>query len=150
MGTPQDVDNVRKGVSEFGNDNRRTYNHQGASFHALNAMLNLYDSNGRIPFDKDHQAVAAFMTSHVEPKTVPFTTQDDKLTWLVAEGYYDARVLTRYPRSFILALFAHAHSYGFRFQTFLGAWKFYTSYALKPSMVSATLKTLPTVPAWWP
>ncbi|WP_426729182.1 class 1b ribonucleoside-diphosphate reductase subunit alpha [Klebsiella pasteurii] len=104
---------------------------EAPDFHALNAMLNLYDSNGRIPFDKDHQAVAAFMTSHVEPKTVPFTTQDDKLTWLVAEGYYDARVLTRYPRSFILALFAHAHSYGFRFQTFLGAWKFYTSYALK-------------------
>ncbi|WP_220676555.1 class 1b ribonucleoside-diphosphate reductase subunit alpha [Klebsiella pasteurii] len=104
---------------------------EAPDFHALNAMLNLYDSNGRIPFDKDHQAVAAFMTSHVEPKTVPFTTQDDKLTWLVAEGYYDARVLTRYPRSCILALFAHAHSYGFRFQTFLGAWKFYTSYALK-------------------
>ncbi|WP_142445169.1 class 1b ribonucleoside-diphosphate reductase subunit alpha [Klebsiella pasteurii] len=104
---------------------------EAPDFHALNAMLNLYDSNGRIPFDKDHQAVAAFMASHVEPKTVPFTTQDDKLTWLVAEGYYDARVLTRYPRSFILALFAHAHSYGFRFQTFLGAWKFYTSYALK-------------------
>ncbi|WP_213223152.1 class 1b ribonucleoside-diphosphate reductase subunit alpha [Klebsiella grimontii] len=104
---------------------------EAPDFHALNAMLNLYNSNGRIPFDKDHQAVAAFMTSHVEPKTVPFTTQDDKLTWLVAEGYYDARVLTRYPRSFILALFAHAHSYGFRFQTFLGAWKFYTSYALK-------------------
>ncbi|MDM4219066.1 class 1b ribonucleoside-diphosphate reductase subunit alpha [Klebsiella pasteurii] len=104
---------------------------EAPDFHALNAMLNLYNSNGRIPFDKDHQAVAAFMTSHVEPKTVPFTTQDDKLTWLVAESYYDARVLTRYPRSFILALFAHAHSYGFRFRTFLGAWKFYTSYALK-------------------
>ena len=38
---------------------------EAPDFHALNAMLNLYDSNGRIPFDKDHQAVAAFMTSHV-------------------------------------------------------------------------------------
>ena len=104
---------------------------EAPDFHALNAMLNLYDSNGRIPFDKDHQAVAAFMANHVEPNTVPFTSQDDKLTWLVAEGYYDARVLARYDRSFILALFAYAQGYGFRFQTFLGAWKFYTSYALK-------------------
>lgn len=41
------------------------------------------------------------------------------------------QVLARYDRSFILALFAYAQGYGFRFQTFLGAWKFYTSYALK-------------------
>lgn len=47
------------------------------------------------------------------------------------EGYYDARVLARYDRQFILELFAHARDGGFRFQTFLGAWKFYTSYALK-------------------
>lgn len=104
---------------------------EAPDFHALNAMLNLYDSNGRIPFDKDHQAVAAFMASHVAPNTVPFASQDDKLTWLVAEGYYDARVLARYDRQFILELFAHARDGGFRFQTFLGAWKFYTSYALK-------------------
>lgn len=31
----------------------------------------------------------------------------------------------------MLALFAHARRAAFRFQTFLGAWKFYTSYALK-------------------
>ena len=29
-------------------------------YHALNAMLNLYDSAGRIQFDKDSQAVDAF------------------------------------------------------------------------------------------
>ena len=104
---------------------------EAPDFHALNAMLNLYDSNGRIPFDKDRQAVAAFMANHVEPNTVPFASQDDKLTWLVAEGYYDARVLARYDRPVILELFTYAQNGGFHFQTFLGAWKFYTSYALK-------------------
>lgn len=34
-------------------------------------------------------------------------------------------------RDFVITLFAHAHASGFRFQTFLGAWKFYTSYTLK-------------------
>lgn len=36
-------------------------------FHALNAMLNLYDSEGRIPFEKDRRAVEAFMATCVQP-----------------------------------------------------------------------------------
>ena len=104
---------------------------EAPDFHALNAMLNLYDSSGRIPFEKDRQAVDAFMATHVEANTVGFATQSDRLAWLVAEGYYDADVLARYDHRFVLALFEQAHGYRFRFQTFLGAWKFYTSYALK-------------------
>ena len=102
-----------------------------ADFHALNAMLNLYDSEGRIPFEKDRQAVEAFMTAQIQPNTLSFVSQEDKLTWLVREGYYDPQVLAGYDRAFVLALFAHARRAAFRFQTFLGAWKFYTSYALK-------------------
>lgn len=30
-------------------------------YHALNAMLNLYDREGRIQFDKDREAVDAFL-----------------------------------------------------------------------------------------
>ena len=100
-------------------------------FHALNAMLNLYDSEGRIPFEKDRQAVEAFMATQVQPNTLTFPSQEDKLSWLVSEGYYDPQVLAGYDRGFVLALFAHARRAPFRFQTFLGAWKFYTSYALK-------------------
>ena len=37
-----------------------------ADFHALNAMLNLYDSEGRIPFEKDRQAVEVFMTAQIQ------------------------------------------------------------------------------------
>ncbi|HIE9184058.1 TPA: class 1b ribonucleoside-diphosphate reductase subunit alpha [Klebsiella quasipneumoniae subsp. similipneumoniae] len=100
-------------------------------FHALNAMLNLYDSEGRIPFEKDRQAVDAFMATQVQPNTLAFASQEDKLSWLVREGYYDLQVLAGYDRGFVLALFDHARRAAFRFQTFLGAWKFYTSYALK-------------------
>jgi ribonucleoside-diphosphate reductase alpha chain len=100
-------------------------------YHALNAMLNLYDAEGRIQFDKDRDAVAAFMSSHVQPNSVVFDSQDARLDWLVAEGYYDVNVLARYSRTFVVELFAHAHASGFQFQTFLGAWKYYTSYTLK-------------------
>ena len=105
---------------------------QGSSdYHALNAMLNLYDSEGRIQFDKDRQAVEAFFAAHVRPNSVAFASQQARLDRLVSEGYYDGWVLARYDRAFIIALFERAHASGFRFQTFLGAWKFYTSYTLK-------------------
>jgi len=100
-------------------------------FHALNAMLNLYDGDGKIQFSKDHEAVDAFFNAHVRPNSVTFASPQARLDYLLREGYYDPRVLARYESSFVLALFAHAHASGFRFQTFLGAWKFYTSYTLK-------------------
>ena len=100
-------------------------------YHALNAMLNLYDREGRIQFGKDREAVDAFFAAHVRPNSVVFGSQQERLDWLVKEGYYEERVLTRYDRAFVVALFERAHASGFRFQTFLGAWKYYTSYTLK-------------------
>ncbi|HHO0146673.1 TPA: class 1b ribonucleoside-diphosphate reductase subunit alpha [Enterobacter asburiae] len=100
-------------------------------YHALNAMLNLYDREGRIKFEKDREAVDAFFAAHVRPNSVTFASQNERLDYLVNEGYYDARTLTRYDRAFVVKLFERAHASGFRFQTFLGAWKYYTSYTLK-------------------
>ncbi|NIF50017.1 class 1b ribonucleoside-diphosphate reductase subunit alpha [Enterobacter sp. Ap-1006] len=104
---------------------------ESVDYHALNAMLNLYDKEGNIQFDKDKQAVESFFAQHVLPNTVSFPSLQAKLDYLVAEHYYDDAVLTRYSRSFILELFDRAHGSGFQFQTFLGAWKYYTSYTLK-------------------
>ncbi|CAM7077431.1 class 1b ribonucleoside-diphosphate reductase subunit alpha [Enterobacter asburiae] len=100
-------------------------------YHALNAMLNLYDREGRIQFDKDSEAVDAFFAAHVRPNSVTFASQNERLDYLVNEGYYEERVLARYDRLFVVRLFERAHASGFRFQTFLGAWKYYTSYTLK-------------------
>jgi ribonucleoside-diphosphate reductase alpha chain len=52
------------------------------------------------------------------------------------------RVLTRYDRAFVVTLFERAHASGFRFQTFLGAWKYYTSYTLKTFDGKRYLKAL--------
>lgn len=80
-------------------------------------MLNLYDNNGRIPFDKDRQAVAAFMANHVEPNTVPFMAgrQADvagrrRLLRCQGPGAHD--------RQFILELFTHS---------MLKTWQFFAS-----------------------
>jgi len=101
------------------------------SYHELNAMLNLYDENGKIQFDKDKEAAKHYFLDHVNLNTVFFHSLKEKLDYLVENEYYDESVLDMYESDFIKDLFQQAYSHKFRFQTFLGAYKFYTSYALK-------------------
>ncbi|MGU3434171.1 class 1b ribonucleoside-diphosphate reductase subunit alpha [Actinomycetes bacterium M1A6_2h] len=100
-------------------------------YHALNAMLNLYGPNGEIQFEKDRDAARAYFLQHVNQNTVFFHNLDEKLDYLVEENYYESEVLDQYSRSFVKGLIEHAYSKKFRFPTFLGAFKYYTSYTLK-------------------
>jgi ribonucleoside-diphosphate reductase alpha chain len=101
------------------------------SYHELNAMLNLYDENGQIQFHKDKEAAKAYFLDHVNQNTVFFHSLQEKLDYLVENEYYDKDVLDLYDFPFIKSAFQHAYAQKFRFPTFLGAYKFYTSYALK-------------------
>jgi ribonucleoside-diphosphate reductase alpha chain len=100
-------------------------------YHELNATLNLYDADGKIQFGKDKEAAKAYFLDHVNLNTVFFHSIEEKLHYLVENEYYDEVVLNQYSDEFIKDLFKHAYSYRFRFPTFVGAYKFYTSYALK-------------------
>ncbi|MEV0299402.1 class 1b ribonucleoside-diphosphate reductase subunit alpha [Nocardia sp. NPDC050710] len=100
-------------------------------YHALNAMLNLYGPNGEIQFDKDREAAHQYFLQHVNQNTVFFHNLEEKLDYLVDENYYEAEVLEQYGRPFIKGLFKQAYAKKFRFPTFLGAFKYYTSYTLK-------------------
>lgn len=100
-------------------------------YHALNAMLNLYGPNGEIQFDKDREAANQYFLQHVNQNTVFFHDLDEKLDYLVEENYYEPEVLEQYSRAFVKKLFQQAYDKKFRFPTFLGAFKYYTSYTLK-------------------
>ncbi|MGG7508754.1 class 1b ribonucleoside-diphosphate reductase subunit alpha [Plantibacter sp. YIM 135249] len=100
-------------------------------YHSLNAMLNLYGPNGEIQFDKDREAAREFFLQHVNQNTVFFHSLKERLDYLVEKEYYEQAVLDLYPFEFIQKLNDLAYSKKFRFQTFLGAFKYYTSYTLK-------------------
>ncbi|MER3384236.1 class 1b ribonucleoside-diphosphate reductase subunit alpha [Pectobacterium aroidearum] len=100
-------------------------------YHALNAMLNLYDAEGNIQFEMDKLAARRYFLQHVNQNTVFFHNLEEKLRYLVEEGYYEAEVLDQYSFDFIKRLFQQAYAHKFRFQTFLGAFKYYTGYTLK-------------------
>jgi ribonucleoside-diphosphate reductase alpha chain len=101
------------------------------SYHELNAMLNLYGEDNKIQFDKDKAAAKAYFLDHVNQNTVFFHSLEEKLEYLIEHEYYDKDVLDLYDFDSVKSLFQLAYSKRFRFQTFLGAFKFYTSYALK-------------------
>jgi len=100
-------------------------------YHSLNAMLNLYGPDGKIQFDKDREAARQYFLQHVNQNTVFFHDLAEKLEYLVENKYYEPGILAKYDAAFIKSLFEHAYSKKFRFQTFLGAFKYYTSYTLK-------------------
>ncbi|MQY42647.1 class 1b ribonucleoside-diphosphate reductase subunit alpha [Epibacterium sp. SM1969] len=100
-------------------------------YHALNAMLNLYDGEGNIRFDADRKAARQYFLQHVNQNTVFFHSLDEKLGYLVEQGYYEAAVLDQYSKNFMRKIWDAAYAKKFRFPTFLGAFKYYTSYTLK-------------------
>jgi ribonucleoside-diphosphate reductase alpha chain len=100
-------------------------------YHSLNAMLNLYDTEGRIQFDRDREAAREYFLQHVNQNTVFFHNLRERLDYLVENEYYEQAVLDLYPFEFIQKLNDDVYARKFRFQSFLGAFKFYTSYTLK-------------------
>jgi ribonucleoside-diphosphate reductase alpha chain len=103
----------------------------GMDYHALNAMLNLYDADGNIQFDADKRAAREYFLQHVNQNTVFFHSLKERLDYLVEKEYYEPTVLEKYPFEFIQQLNDFAYGKKFRFETFLGAFKYYTSYTLK-------------------
>ncbi|MEJ2803961.1 class 1b ribonucleoside-diphosphate reductase subunit alpha [Comamonadaceae bacterium PP-2] len=100
-------------------------------YHALNAMLNLFGPDGQIQLDKDRAAARQYFLQHVNQNTVFFHNLKEKLDYLVEKGYYENDVLAQYSPAFVQQLWDAAYAKKFRFQTFLGAFKYYTSYTLK-------------------
>ena len=100
-------------------------------YHALNAKLNLLGPSGEIQFEADVEAARRFFLDHVNPNTVYFHDLEEKLDFLVENEYYEAEFLEQYDFEFVKSLFKQVYAHKFRFSTFIGAFKYYTSYTLK-------------------
>ena len=101
------------------------------SYQDLNAMINLWGEEKKLQLEKDKVAVRRYFLDHVNQNTVFFHSLKERLDYLVENEYYEKEILDQYKWEFIEELNEYAYSFKFRFQAFLGAFKFYTSYALK-------------------
>lgn len=97
----------------------------------LNNEVNI-PVDGVIQLQKDKEAVRAFFLEHVNQNTVFFHTLKEKLDYLVENNYIDAKVVIEpYSFGFIKELFQSVYDRKFRFDSFMGAYKFYKQYAMK-------------------
>ena len=99
-------------------------------YFALNNELNI-PKDGKIQIDKDREAVKRYFLDYVNPNTVFFHSIEEKLDYLVENEYIKAELLSKYAPIFIKTLFKRAYAKKFRFKTFMGAYKFYSQYAMK-------------------
>jgi ribonucleoside-diphosphate reductase alpha chain len=94
-------------------------------------MINLWDTEGKMQLEKDKLAVRKYFLDHVNQNTVFFHSLKERLDYLVENEYYEKEILDQYRFEFIEELEKLAYSKKFRFDAFMGAYKFYTGYALK-------------------
>jgi ribonucleoside-diphosphate reductase len=100
-------------------------------YHALNAKLNLVGDDGKLQLDADHEAARQFFLQHVNHNTVYFDDLEKKIDYLITNHYYEREFIEQYDWAFVKDLYKRAYSYKFRFPTFMGAFKYYSSYTLK-------------------
>lgn len=96
----------------------------------LNNLVNI-PVEGKIPLQYEQEALNAYFKEEVEPKRKTFASLKERLTYLIQEQYIDDTVLKPYQPSFLVELYSRLEKSPFRFRSFMGAYKFYTQYAMK-------------------
>ena len=100
------------------------------SYFELNNKINI-PKDGKIPLEYDKEAVKAYFLEYVNPNTVFFHTLREKIDYLMENNYIEEEFIYKYDFKFIKELFQHLYDKKFRFKSFMGAYKFYTQYAMK-------------------
>ena len=94
-------------------------------------MVNIPTKDNKIQLDKDKEAVRAYFLEKINPNTVFFYTLEEKIGYLIENDFIEEDFINKYDFSFIKKLFQFLYDQKFRFNSFMGAYKFYNQYALK-------------------
>lgn len=94
-------------------------------------MVNIPTEDNEIQLNKDTEAVRAYFLENINPNTVFFHTLEEKVNYLIENDYIEEAFIKEYEFSFIKKLFDFIYDQKFRFNSFMGAYKFYNQYALK-------------------
>ncbi|MBM7610705.1 ribonucleoside-diphosphate reductase alpha chain [Lysinibacillus composti] len=96
-----------------------------------NDVLNRYSTTGQLELEKDREATRRYFLEYVNVRLRYFIDIEEKIRYLVDEGYYEKEFIEQYDMEFIKRLYKKAYDYHFRFPSFMSASKFYDSYAMK-------------------
>lgn len=96
-----------------------------------NDILNRYRATGELDLAKDKEATRRYFLEDVNVRLRYFIDIEEKVRYLVDEGYYEKEFFDLYSMDFIKRMYKKAYSYKFRFPSFMSASKFYEGYAMK-------------------
>ncbi|MFO1446056.1 class 1b ribonucleoside-diphosphate reductase subunit alpha [Bacillus sp. Bva_UNVM-123] len=96
-----------------------------------NDVLNRYSTTGQLELEKDREATRRYFLEYVNVRLRYFIDIEEKIRYLVDEGYYEKEFINMYDMDFIKNMYKKAYDYHFRFPSFMSASKFYDSYAMK-------------------
>ena len=100
------------------------------TYQSLNSEVNIL-KDGKLQLDKDHEAARAYFLEEVNKNTVFFHNLREKTNYLVDNNLWKRETVERFTFDQFKALFHQAYAHKYRFQSYMGALKFYTSYALR-------------------
>ena len=96
-----------------------------------NEIANTYYSTGYLDLEKEKESTKRYFLDNVNIRVRHFLDLEEKIKYLVEEGYYEKDFLEMYDFKFIKKMYKLAYSYNFRFPNYMSASKFYESYAMK-------------------
>lgn len=132
-GLPGEDTHILKKIKEF--DSGMSHKESSTDYIEFNASLNLwsYDEDGKeyIDFGKDKEAARQYHLQYVNKHTQYFPSLEDKLDYLFDNDYYVRGPFDKFNFEELKGLYKQAYTFKHRFTSFLGAMKFYSSYALR-------------------
>lgn len=97
----------------------------------LNNEVIVRDRHGKYQLSKDKEALDAYLSDSIDKRMKKFSSEDEKIQYLIDNKYYEKEIIEMYSKEFIFELYKYINSFGFEFQSYMSASKFYENYALK-------------------
>ncbi|HEK8918794.1 TPA: class 1b ribonucleoside-diphosphate reductase subunit alpha [Clostridioides difficile] len=107
----------------------------------LNNQVIIKNEQGKYQLEKDKEALSSYIEEFIQPKLRKFNNLEERLKYLIDEGYYSKEVMNQYSIGFIKNIYDMLDKHKFEFQSYMSANKFYQNYALKSNDGKEILET---------
>ncbi|SJT02824.1 class 1b ribonucleoside-diphosphate reductase subunit alpha [Clostridioides difficile] len=107
----------------------------------LNNQVIIKNEQGKYQLEKDKEALSSYIEEFIQPKLRKFNNLEERLKYLIDEGYYSKEVINQYSMDFIKNIYDMIDKHKFEFQSYMSANKFYQNYALKSNDGKEILET---------
>ncbi|MGO0905857.1 class 1b ribonucleoside-diphosphate reductase subunit alpha [Clostridioides difficile] len=107
----------------------------------FNNQVIIKNEQGKYQLEKDKEALSSYIEEFINPKLKKFNNLEERLKYLIDEGYYLEEVIRKYSMDFIKNIYKLIKEHKFKFQSYMSANKFYQNYALKSNDGKEILET---------